>query len=145
MWTQWKFILCSYRWPVLDSEIFKWNNHNLGQKYKNFCYTGSMLECMYITFICVCIYIYIYQHTVTEQIANRETDYFSHEVDPMNCCLPGSSVHGILQARILQWVAMPSSRGSFWPRDWTCDSSDSPALQVDSLPLNHWGSLQIAW
>ena len=36
--------------------------------------------------------------------------------------LPGSSVHGILQARILEWAAMPSSRGSFWPRDWTCIS-----------------------
>ena len=33
--------------------------------------------------------------------------------DPMNCSLPGSSVHGILQARILEWIAMPSSRGSF--------------------------------
>ena len=39
--------------------------------------------------------------------------------DPMDCSLPGSSVHGILQARILQWVAMPSSRGSSWPRDQT--------------------------
>ena len=33
--------------------------------------------------------------------------------DPMHCSSPGSSVHGILQARILEWVAMPSSRGSF--------------------------------
>jgi len=33
--------------------------------------------------------------------------------DPMGCSLPGSSVHGILQARILEWVAMPSSRGIF--------------------------------
>jgi len=32
--------------------------------------------------------------------------------NPVNCSLPGSSVHGILQARILEWVAMPSSRGS---------------------------------
>ena len=32
---------------------------------------------------------------------------------------PGFSVHGILQARILEWVAMPSSRGSSRPRDWT--------------------------
>ena len=32
--------------------------------------------------------------------------------DSMECSLPGSSVHGILQARILEWVAMPSSRGS---------------------------------
>ena len=35
--------------------------------------------------------------------------------DPMNCSLPGSSVHGILQARILQWVALTSSRGSSRP------------------------------
>ena len=35
----------------------------------------------------------------------------------MDCCLPGSSVHGILQARILEWVAIPFSRGSSWPRD----------------------------
>ena len=32
---------------------------------------------------------------------------------------PGSSIHGILQARILKWVAISSSRGSSWPRDWT--------------------------
>ena len=37
----------------------------------------------------------------------------------MDCSPPGSSVHGILQARILEWVAMSSSRGSSWPRDWT--------------------------
>ena len=42
--------------------------------------------------------------------------------DPMNYSLPGSSVHGILQARILEWVSMPSSRGSSWPRDQTCVS-----------------------
>ena len=36
--------------------------------------------------------------------------------NPMDCGLPGFSVHGILQARILEWVAMPSSRGSSWPR-----------------------------
>ena len=37
----------------------------------------------------------------------------------MNCSPSGSTVHGILQARILKWVAMPSSRGSPQPRDWT--------------------------
>ena len=37
--------------------------------------------------------------------------------DPTDCSLPGSSVHGILQARILEWVTMPSSRGSSQPRD----------------------------
>ena len=37
--------------------------------------------------------------------------------NPMDCSLPGSSVHGILQARILEWVPVPFSRGSFQPRD----------------------------
>ena len=46
--------------------------------------------------------------------------------DPMDCSPRGSSVHGILQARILEWVAMPSSRGSSQPR--------SPTLRADSLP-----------
>ena len=39
--------------------------------------------------------------------------------DSMDCSPPGSSAHGILQARILEWVAMPSSRGSSPPRDGT--------------------------
>ena len=38
--------------------------------------------------------------------------------DPMDCSLPGS-VHGIFQTRILEWVAISSSRGSSWPRGWT--------------------------
>ena len=39
--------------------------------------------------------------------------------DPMDCSLPGSSVHGISQARILEWVAISSSRGSSQSRDQT--------------------------
>ena len=39
--------------------------------------------------------------------------------DPVDCSLPGSSVHGILQARVLEWDAMPSSMGSSQPRDQT--------------------------
>ena len=50
--------------------------------------------------------------------------------DPMDYSSPGSSVHGILQARILEWVAMPSSRGSPQPRI----KPRSATLQADSLP-----------
>ena len=39
--------------------------------------------------------------------------------DPMDCSPPGSSVHGILQARILEWVAFPFSKGFSQPRDQT--------------------------
>ena len=49
--------------------------------------------------------------------------------DPMDCSPPGSSVHRILQARILEWVAMPTPRGSSQPRD----DPTSPELQADSL------------
>ena len=49
--------------------------------------------------------------------------------DPMDCSLPGCSVHGILQARLLEWVAMPSSSGSSHPGI----KFKSPTLQDDSL------------
>ena len=42
--------------------------------------------------------------------------------DPVDCSLPGCSVQETLQARILEWVAMPSSRRCFQPRDQTCVS-----------------------
>ena len=60
--------------------------------------------------------------------------------DPMDCSPPGSSVHGILQVRILEWFVMTSSRESSWPRDRTHMSCVS-CTAVDSLPLSHRGSL----
>ena len=42
-----------------------------------------------------------------------------HSYDPRHCSPPGSSVHGILQARILEWVDIFFSRESSWPRKWT--------------------------
>ena len=54
----------------------------------------------------------------------------SHSVQPMDGSLPGSSVHGILQARILEWVAIPFSTGSSQPGI----EPRAPALQADSLP-----------
>ena len=54
--------------------------------------------------------------------------------DPMDHSLPGSSVHGIFQARILEWVTISSSRGSSQPRDQTCISY---ASCVDRWVLYH--------
>ena len=54
--------------------------------------------------------------------------------NPMGCSLPGSSVHGILQVRVLEWVSVSFKKGSSW---------SNPHLlhwQVDSLPLSHQGS-----
>ena len=90
----------------------------------------------------------------------------------MDCSLPGSSVPGISQARILEWVAMPSSRGSSWPRNWTrvsyiaggffaswatreahtdpMWSYSFPSLRIPSIPgwilslhLQHWFSFAL--
>ena len=60
--------------------------------------------------------------------------------DPMNYSLPGSSVHRISQARILEWVAMPSSSGSSDPGIEPMSS----AWQADSLPLSHLGNPPIS-
>ena len=49
--------------------------------------------------------------------------------DPMDCSPSGSSVHGIFQARILEWIAMPSSGGL--PASGT--ETESPVLQADAL------------
>ena len=50
--------------------------------------------------------------------------HFGHDrlCDPMDHSPPSSSIPGVLQVRILEWVAMPSSRGSSQPRDQTCIS-----------------------
>ena len=62
--------------------------------------------------------------------------------DPMDCSPPGSSIHGIFQATVLEWVAISFSRGSSRPRD--------PTLQAVALtseppgkPRNTWSNRQI--
>ena len=62
--------------------------------------------------------------------------------DPVDCSLPGSSIHGILQARILEWVAIPFSRGSSQLRDRT-HVSCFLHWQVGSLPLAPPGKPQL--
>ena len=56
--------------------------------------------------VCVCVCVLVAQSCLT--LCN-----------PMNCSVPGSSNHGILQARMLEWETIPFSRGSSQPRDWT--------------------------
>ena len=54
--------------------------------------------------------------------------------DSMDCSPPGSSVHGILQTRILEWAAISSCKGSSRPRDWTCISC------IGRWILYHWAT-----
>ena len=73
----------------------------------------------------------------------------------MDCSLSGSSVHGIFQARVLEWIAISFCRGSFWPRDQTwishttadplpSQSSLFPFSRVSSQPRNQTGVSCIA-
>ena len=65
--------------------------------------------------------------------------------DPTDCGSPGSFVHEILHARILEWVAMSSSRGSFQPRDWTCLSYVSSIGRRVLYHKRHLGSPGISF
>ena len=67
----------------------------------------------------VCTHVFLLNKSYVYVLA-----WFSH----VPLYVPDSSVHGILQARILEWVAMPSSRGSSQLRDRTCPSHIYPAL-----------------
>ena len=58
----------------------------------------------------------------------------SDSLQPYDYSPPVSSVHGILQARILEWVTIPFSRGSSWPREQTCNSYVS---SIDRRDLYH--------
>ena len=57
----------------------------------------------------------------------------------MDCSSPGSSAHGISQARILEWVAICSSRGSSWARGRTCVSC------IGRWILYHWATREAQW
>ena len=60
--------------------------------------------------------------------------------DPLDCRPPGSSVHGIFQAKILEWDAISSSRGSSRPKDWTHISCVSWTAVRIFLQLSHLGN-----
>ena len=60
-----------------------------------------------------CVYKYVYVCSVAESCPTV--------CHPTDCSLPGSSVHGIFQARILVWVAISHSKRSSWARDWKCN------------------------
>ena len=74
--------------------------------------------CVYI-YMCVCVCIYIYFYDVSKNHWVLIAQSCQTLCDPMNCNSAVSSVPEILQARILQWVALPFSRGSSRPRGWT--------------------------
>ena len=84
----------------------------------SFCKDNNFLKCFskcfcLITEIHACMYKYNWQNE------SEVTQSCPTLCEPMDCSLPGSSVHGVFQARVLEWVAISLSRASSRPRDWT--------------------------
>ena len=97
-WSFWSFVyVCNYSssWIIWFFKVFFLV---FGHKYLNSVYSEYLLN-----EVCVCVHA-------------QSLPSCLPLCDPMNCSPPASSVLGILQARILQWVVMPSSRGSFISR-----------------------------
>ena len=65
---------------------------------------------------------YLYSYLILVIIVDAQLLSRVWLCDPMDCSPPSSSVHGVLQVRILEWVAISFSGGSSLPRDWTCIS-----------------------
>ena len=94
------------------------------------------------TRVCVCIFFLIFLYilfitgysSMFEISLNQEVSEVAQSCltlcDPMDCSLPGSSVHEIFHSRVLEWVAISFSRGPSWPRV----EPRSPVLQADVLP-----------
>ena len=74
-------------------------------------------EDLQLLYLCVCVCVCVCVHAQALSLQSCPTVF-----DSLDCSPPGSSVHGISQARMLEWVAMPPSRGSSQPRDRTLDS-----------------------
>ena len=101
--------------------------------------------CVYFIFVINSFYYILWKHwfmTDKKSFSTNSLKYAHAQLclfvtPPMDCSPPDSSVHGIFQARILEWVATASSRGSSRPRDGTWVSCTG---REDSLPLSLLGS-----
>ena len=67
----------------------------------------------------LCLTIPILQENTMKYFVENRMHVCSVMSDSLDYSPPGSSVHGIFQTRILKWVAISSSKGSSWPKDWT--------------------------
>ena len=126
----------------LGSRLIKWNlpTGNLDLKLDTTKSTKSkVITFSKILFSSYCV-TYINEWQIFKWVSpDPKYESLSHVwlfVTPMDCSSQGSSIQRILQARILERVAISFSRGTSWPMDRTWVS----CLQVDSLPLRHQGN-----
>ena len=87
--------------------------------YRGHSFHHAVSHCVYHSLccvcVCVCVCVLVAQSCLTL-------------CDPIDCSPPDFSVHGILQTSVLEWIAIPFSRGTSQPRDWTLVSCVSCTL-----------------
>ena len=106
-----------------------------------------VVACVSCTWKWACVNIYYILKSIQSLSLPMCAQLLSHVwlCNPIEYSLPGSSVHGILQARILEWVAMPSFQGIFPIQGSNLHLLCLLHWQVDSLPLNHLGSPKLTY
>jgi len=115
--------------------VFKMDDHKV-----LLCSTGNSAQCHTAVWmegesggewicVCVCVCVRVRTRLVAQSCLTL--------CDPTDCSPPGSSVHRIFQARIVEQVAVPFSRGPSQPRDGTCISWDS---WISRQILYHWAT-----
>ena len=123
--------MCLLHWKAHSLPL-----HHLGWSKMHLCVCVCMCVCVCV---CVCVY-WVTQFSWVSQ--SCQFSWVSQSCptlcNPMDCSPPGSSVHEISQARILE---LPFPSPGDLPGPGTEPASPvSPTLQTDSLPLSHWGS-----
>ena len=132
------FYYCLYDWTwdfiifPLTKVVFQWVKANKAETSYHGLKTLHWLAVVYLCNHCLltlCVYV-----------GAKSLQSCLTLCDPMDCSLPGSSVHGIFQAIVLEWIAIPS------PVDLPDPGMEprSPALQTDSLLAELQGSLNNA-
>ena len=130
MWHQKPF---SLSWSDLSHGGIKWNQDWYRKNAEAVCYFSLSWLCLSFVFLLIfkVILNFFIFWTINPYLLFSSFDLSVHLLscsvtqscptlcNPMDCSLPGSSVHGIFQARMLEWIAIPFSRGSSQPRDWT--------------------------
>ena len=135
------YVFLYYEWMLISFYIFKGYLHfyldclflsltPLSIKLLVFCFStfryclfAKIFLLKYSWFIIIIAKPFSFTHTCVHAYVHAQSlQSYPTLCGPMNCDPPVSSVHGILQARILELVAMPYSRGSSWPKDQICIS-----------------------
>ena len=110
--------------------VFHPSRNDNHEKLSTLCLRKYLsIRVVYIECVCVCVCVCARVHSVAQ--------LYLTPGDPMDCRPTGSSVHGIFQARILEWVAISYSRGSSQPRNRTRDSF---VCYTGRRILYHWAT-----